>query len=108
MLNQVLDSEKVCEFYGMFTVHFYKIENNDIQQMHFNTFIRYTNTPTCLGHSGPSSGSYLFYFVFIIIIIIIIIIIYCLVLIHYRISNDKTICCHYKTWSIDKYNKINK
>jgi hypothetical protein len=44
--------------YGMFTVHFYKIENNDIQQMHFNTFIRYTNTSTCFGPSGPSSGSY--------------------------------------------------
>jgi hypothetical protein len=25
------------KFYGMFTVHFPKIENNDIQQMLFNT-----------------------------------------------------------------------
>ena len=36
----------------------YTIENNDIQQMHLNTFIRYTNSPTCFGPSGPSSGSY--------------------------------------------------
>jgi hypothetical protein len=37
----------------MFTVHFHKIENNDIQQRHSNTFIRYTNTSTCFGPEGP-------------------------------------------------------
>jgi hypothetical protein len=37
---------------------FFKTENNDIQQMHFSMFIIYTNTPTCFGPSGPSSGSY--------------------------------------------------
>jgi hypothetical protein len=37
---------------------FYKIENNDIQRMHFSMFIIYTNTPTRFGPSGPSSGSY--------------------------------------------------
>jgi hypothetical protein len=51
-------SKYLVVFYEMFTVHFHKIENNDIQQIHFNTFIRYTNTPTCFGPSGPSSGSY--------------------------------------------------
>jgi hypothetical protein len=30
---------------------FFKIENNDIQQMHFSMFIIYTNTPTCFGPS---------------------------------------------------------
>ena len=45
-------------FYGMFTVHFHTIDNNNIQQMHFNMLIGYTNTPTCFGPSGPSSGSY--------------------------------------------------
>jgi hypothetical protein len=37
---------------------FHKIENNNIQQMHFSMFIMYTSTPTCFGPSGPSSGSY--------------------------------------------------
>jgi hypothetical protein len=53
---------KNCEghsmVYGIFTVHFHKIENNGMQQMHLNTFIRYINTPTCFGPSGPYSGSY--------------------------------------------------
>jgi hypothetical protein len=31
---------------------FHKIENNDIQQMHFSMFFIYTNTPTCFGPSG--------------------------------------------------------
>ena len=36
--------------YGMFTVHFYKIENNDFQQMPFSMFIIYTNTPHTVLH----------------------------------------------------------
>ena len=48
----------ITNFYGIFTVHFHKIENNDIQQLHLNIFTRYTNTPTCFGPFGPFSGSY--------------------------------------------------
>ena len=28
-------------FSGMFTVHFHKIKNNNVQQMHLNTFVIY-------------------------------------------------------------------
>jgi hypothetical protein len=37
----IVDTLKDILFYGMFTVHFHKIKNNNILQVHFNTFITY-------------------------------------------------------------------
>jgi hypothetical protein len=72
----------VCPlFYGLFSVHFHNIENNDIQRMHLVRFIRYINAPICFGPSGPSSGSILRYKTW---------------------SNNRTMCGHYKTWYGDK------
>jgi hypothetical protein len=42
----------VAFFYELFTVHFSKIESNNIQQMYFSMFSIYKNTPTCFGPSG--------------------------------------------------------
>jgi hypothetical protein len=61
MFNSFLSTFlNICEaniFMECLPCIFYKIENNHIQQMHFSMFIIYTNTPTCFGPSGSSSGS---------------------------------------------------